>query len=150
MRGQSVEEIIEGLLEPLLEERGLVLVDLELKSMGKRKLLRVFVDRKEGEVTLDDCADLSRELSFQLDVRDPIAGPYVLEVSSPGLNRTLKKPREFRWALGKKVRVLSSHGDYSGTLLSYSDGEVEIEKEGEVMRFSPDEVLKVKLNEVIP
>ena len=82
------------LLQPLLDEKGLELVELEFNKVGRGYLLRVFID-KPGGGNLDDCADLSRELSVQLDVEDCIPGRYNLEVSSPGRNRPLKSERDF-------------------------------------------------------
>jgi len=89
------------------EDLGLELVSVDLLAKGKRFLLRVFVD-KEGGVTIMDCERMSRSLEALLDVEDPIKGPYVLEVSSPGLDRPLVKQRDFDRSVGKLVRIVSS------------------------------------------
>ena len=85
---------IEALLMPILTDLGMELVDLEFKREGHSWFLRLFID-KPGGVTLDDCAEVSREVSALLEVEDPIEAPYRLEVSSPGIDRPLKKPADF-------------------------------------------------------
>lgn len=92
------------LAEPLLSHQGMELVDLEYKREGRAMVLRLYIDR-EGGVTLDDCALVSRELSEVLDVEDFIPGHYTMEVSSPGLNRPLKKERDYQRYLGRLIRV---------------------------------------------
>jgi len=81
---------VTALVQPILDSMGLELVELEFKKVGRSFVLRLFID-KAGGVTMDDCADVSRELSLLLDVEDCIPGRYTLEVSSPGLDRPLKK-----------------------------------------------------------
>jgi ribosome maturation factor RimP len=95
---------LEQLITPILADFALELVDLELKGEGRRQVLRIFID-KPGGVTLDDCAEVSREVSALFEVEDPIEGAYVLEVSSPGLDRPLKKLRDFERAAGKLVKL---------------------------------------------
>ncbi len=95
---------LEKLITPIVSDFSLELVDLELKGEGRRQVLRVFID-KPGGVTLDDCAEVSREISALFEVEDPIEGAYVLEVSSPGLDRPLKKLRDFERAVGKLVKL---------------------------------------------
>lgn len=95
---------IRDLAGPILEEMGLELVDLEFKREGRAWALRFFVD-KEGGVTLDDCADFSREIDALLEVEDLIPAAYRLEVSSPGLDRPLKKADDFRRFAGRLVKI---------------------------------------------
>lgn len=95
----AVEEIVEGLLAGSNLE--LVAVDY---LREKDWYLRVFID-KEGGIEIDDCQDLSRRLEEVLDAKDLIKGSYILEVSSPGLDRELKKPRDFQREQGKSVDV---------------------------------------------
>lgn len=144
---EEIERKVEKLLEPLLKERGLTLVDIELKGLGNRKVLRIFID-KAGGVTIEDCRELSEEFSLIMDVEDPIPGSYILEVSSPGLNRVLKKEREFIWAKGKKVRIVSKNGEYSGYLYDYKDGNFLIEIEGKIIKLKGEDVLKIQLDEI--
>ena len=95
---------IEQLILPILSGYGLELADLELKGEGRRQILRIFID-KPGGVTLDDCAEVSREVSILFEVEDPIAAAYTLEVSSPGLDRPLKKARDFERHTGQLIKV---------------------------------------------
>lgn len=99
-------EKIEGILVPILEDRGLALFDVEFHPTGKRWLLRIYIDRKPS-VTIDDCEYVSRELSRVLDVDDVIDHPYTLEVSSPGLTRPLKKKEDFARSRGRKCRIVT-------------------------------------------
>lgn len=100
----SVTEQIAALVQPLLEDAGLELVDLEYKREQNGWTLRFFLDR-EGGISLDDCADASREISSLLDVEDIIQTAYNLEVSSPGIERPLKKLVDFERFSGKLARI---------------------------------------------
>ncbi len=145
---EHIEKRIEEILEPLLEERRMVLVDIDLRGAGRRYVLRIFVD-KEGGVTINDCADLSEELSAILDIEDPIPGPYILEVSSPGLDRVLTKDRELRWAQGKRVRVLTEKGEEKGVLGDFDSETLIIKKDnGEEVKFGRKDILKIQLDEI--
>jgi ribosome maturation factor RimP len=99
-----VEQQVEEIAESLVTSEGMELVDLEYRREGPRWVLRLFID-KDGGVTVDDCAMISRELGDLLDVKDVIPQSYVLEVSSPGLNRRLKKKRDFSRFAGHKVEL---------------------------------------------
>jgi len=95
------------LADPVVTHEGLELVDVEFGREQHGTVLRVFIDRAGGEggVSLDDLTRVSRQLSDLLDVHDVVAGPYNLEVSSPGIDRRLRRPEQFRRFVGKKVRV---------------------------------------------
>jgi len=97
-------ERIEKLIQPILDDLGLELVDLEYQREGHGWVLRFFLD-KEGGVTLDDCALASREFSAILDVEDLIETAYHLEVSSPGIDRPLKKVKDFERFAGQLIRI---------------------------------------------
>jgi len=103
---KSVEEKVHALATRMAEECGFEVVDMQLWAKGKRTLLRVFID-KEGGITLDNCETFSRRFEALLDVEDPITGAYTLEVSSPGLDRPLKKSEDFKKNLGKLVRIIT-------------------------------------------
>jgi ribosome maturation factor RimP len=103
---RNVEEAVRDLALQVAGEYGYEVVDVNLLGRGKRILLRVFLD-KEGGVTLNDCEIFSRRLESLLDVEDPIAGPYTLEVSSPGLDRPLKSLNDFAKNVGKLVRIVT-------------------------------------------
>ncbi len=95
---------VEELAESLVTSEGMELVDLEYRREGRRWVLRLFID-KDGGITLDDCASISRQLGDLLDVKDVIPHAYVLEVSSPGLNRRLRKKEDFSRFAGRKVEL---------------------------------------------
>jgi len=98
---------IRELIEPAIDSMGVELDDMELGRMKGKILLRVYIE-KQGGVSIDDCEKVSREIATVLDVEDPVPGAYVLEVSSPGLDRPLRKPRDFIRFSGKKVRVVTN------------------------------------------
>lgn len=100
----DVVSAIESLLAPILADFGIELVELEYRREGRGMLLRLFID-KPGGVTLDDCSEVSREVSAILDVEDPIATAYRLEVSSPGLDRPLRKPADYARFAGQLVKI---------------------------------------------
>jgi ribosome maturation factor RimP len=140
------------LCEPVVAGQGYELVDLEFKNepgVGGW-VLRLFID-KEGGVTLDDCASLSRELSAVLDVEDAIQVGYSLEVSSPGLNRPLKKESDFARFVGKKAKIRTRHPvgesrrNFSGTLLGVALGKVKIDVGDQVCEVPVDDVEKANL-----
>lgn len=93
-------------VEPVVRSEGLVLVEMQFRPEGSGQVLRLYVDRPEGGVTLDECSQVSRQLSDLLDVEDLIPGRYRLEVSSPGLTRRLKTSRDFELFAGRPVRVI--------------------------------------------
>jgi len=101
---KQVQHQVEEIAESLVTSEGMELVDLEYRREGPRWVLRLFID-KDGGVTVEDCAMVSRELADILDVKDIIPQTYVLEVSSPGLNRRLRKKRDFSRFAGQKVEL---------------------------------------------
>ncbi len=100
----EVVERVERLVAPILESLGLFLWNIEFRREGPRWLLRIYIDRESG-VTLDDCEAVSRDLGVALDVEDIIPHSYTLEVSSPGLDRTLSRPEHFKRFIGNRVKV---------------------------------------------
>ena len=105
---------IRDLAESVTRRRDLRLWDVEMGGQPGRSILRVYIDAKEGAVDLDTVAEVSEELSRALDLRDPIPGRYTLEVSSPGLERSLREPEHFVLSVGKKVTVKTTevmHGN---------------------------------------
>lgn len=103
----DLEIRVKRLIEPIIKDMGIELEDIELTRMAGKALLRIFIDKKGG-VTIDDCEKVSREIEAQLDVEDPMPSSYILEVSSPGLDRLLKRPEDFKRFCGKAVRVITS------------------------------------------
>ncbi len=141
------------IIEPVVTGQGYELVDVEFKNEMGGWVLRVFIDnpRAEGGVGLDDCANVSRELSAVLDVEDVIPGHYSLEVSSPGLNRPLKKEADFARFVGKKAKIRTRHPvgesrrNFSGTLLGVDGGKVRIDVGDQVCEVPVDDVEKANL-----
>lgn len=124
----NTESLLTALLEPLIEAMGYRLWGLEYIGQGRHSLLRVYLD-KEGGVNIEDCAQVSRQVSSLLDVEDPISGEYTLEVSSPGLDRGLFKLQQFLDYAGHhaKVRLARSFEgkrNFSGQIKNVVDDEV--------------------------
>jgi len=131
----SKDELLK-LLEPAVEQLGFELADLELKTGGRDGLLRVFIDKAEG-IGIEDCEAVSRQVSAILDVEDPLPGNYTLEVSSPGLDRTLTKPDHFRRFMGQDVKVklrfpLAGRRNFRGALSAADEDRIEVEVDGEL------------------
>lgn len=103
---KDLEIKVRGVIEPVVSSLGIAVDYIELTKMGGKFLLRVFIE-KEGGVTLDDCELVSREVEAVLDVEDPIPSAYVLEVSSPGLDRPLRNPADFRKFSGRTARIVT-------------------------------------------
>lgn len=104
MQAQEVEALITEMLEPLLQDTELTLVDVEYVREKKDWYLRIYLD-KPGGVEIDDCQLISEKLTTVLDEQDPIPDKYFLEVSSPGIDRPLKKDKDFEAAYGTKVDI---------------------------------------------
>lgn len=127
---KTAVEKIEASLMPIIRDGNLELVEVEFRPSGKRWLLRIYID-KEGGVTIEDCAWVSRELSMVLDVEDVIDHPYRLEVSSPGLTRKLTRREDFVRYKGKRCRIITTEpiagrNEFRGNILDITDDSVEI------------------------
>lgn len=101
----KVENSIWAIAEPIADECGVELIEVEFVKEGNEWFLRLYIDKPESMVELDDCENVSRRLSEQLDVKDPIEQAYRLEVSSPGIERPLKLDKDFLRFKGDKVRA---------------------------------------------
>ena len=137
---ETYESKTEEFLKPLIEEHHFELVDVEYVKEGSNWYLRAYID-KEGGISVDDCEVISRRLSDWLDKEDFIEDSYILEVSSPGLGRPLKKEKDFVRSVGKQVdirlyRQRDNQKDFTGILTSYDKDSVTIEGEdGEELVF---------------
>ncbi|WP_300362163.1 ribosome maturation factor RimP [Hydrogenimonas sp.] len=128
----------------VVESHGAKLYDTEVVNEDGHTVYRVYI-LKDGGVDLDLCADISRDLSPMLDVYPPVSGQYYLEVSSPGVERTLKKPEHFEQSVGEKVYLKLSSGDrVKGTLKGFENGEVILETEHGEERFPLNEIRKAR------
>jgi len=131
MARSSVIEDVTRLVEPVARERGLELVDVEFLPSGRRSVLRLTLDRETG-IGLDDRAEASREMSDVLDAHDVVPGAYVLECSSPGVNRPLRRAEDFARFVGKAVRVrthapIDGKRTFLGVLVDATPERIEIE-----------------------
>ena len=134
-RREQYEERTEQLLMPSVDENNFERVDIEYVKEAGNWFLRVYID-KQGGITIDDCELVSRVLSEQLDKDDFIEDSYILEVSSPGLGRPLKKEKDFERSIGKEVEVrlfqaINKQKEYIGILTSYDKDTVTVELEEE-------------------
>ncbi|MEW6263690.1 MAG: ribosome maturation factor RimP [Thermodesulfobacteriota bacterium] len=152
MRPDELEVVqrVTDLAEPVLKEEGLELVEAQYRRERGGYVLRLFIDRAAGSgVTLDDCVQASRELGRLLDVEEVIAGPYTLEVSSPGLDRPLRRPADFHRFAGRLVRVRTAAPEgrrtIKGRLLGLRDGRIELEAEGRRVSVLYEEAKSVRL-----
>jgi ribosome maturation factor RimP len=146
--GERVSRL-EEMVQPILRDHGLELVDLEWRD-GPRGMLRVAVD-KPGGVVVGDCERVSREIGDVLDVAGLISTGYDLEVSSPGLERRLRSEREFRWAIGKRVRCWQSGGaEVQGRLREVLSERLVLEHEGQRIEVPRASVTKARLDAELP
>jgi ribosome maturation factor RimP len=140
---QTITQAIADLAEPVLDDMGYELVDVAYLSKYGRWTLRLTID-KEGGVTIDDCARVSAELGDLIDVKDIMTQHYVLEVSSPGLDRPLKKEKDLVGAVGKRIKVktlepVKGRRKFVGTLTRFEGGILYLDmEEGAVALPWPD------------
>ena len=131
---KTLESRIAALVEPVVKEKNLELVDVEYVREGAHWYLRIYID-KDGGVDMDDCTEISYKVSDLLDKQNPIPQAYMLEVSSPGLERPLKKEEDFARFQGKLVTVHTAvpyqgYQEFSGNLVGLVNEEIVLEYEG--------------------
>lgn len=150
---ELVRERVIALVEPVLRGEGYELVEVEFTGAARNALLRIYVD-KPGGITVDDCASVSHVVSPLLDVDDPIDSAYDLEISSPGLDRPLRRPEDYEKYAGRKVKVktfgpLPGAADnrkvFPGVLKGFEDGQVVVDVDGTEFRIPHDAVAKANL-----
>ena len=144
---------IEQTVAAALEGQGVELVDLVIQNQGRKKLLQFFVD-KQGGVTLDDCAELTDKIDSVLEMENLIDGAYILEVSSPGIKRALKKPAHFKKFINERVRVIvktpiEGRGFFTGTIASADDNGFVLDDGTTQFNFKYTDVKKVNLDPVL-
>lgn len=134
------------LLEPVVTAEGFDLEDLTVTPAGRRRLVRVVVDRDDG-VSLDDVAEVSKAVSAALDSGDLMGGgPFVLEVTSPGVDRPLTEPRHWRRARGRLVRAESSDGtSIDGRVIAADESGVELDVDGTPRHFGYEQVARARV-----
>lgn len=144
---------IEQTVANALQGQNVELVDLVIQNQGRKKLLQFFVD-KEGGVTLDDCAELTDKIDSILEMENLIDGAYILEVSSPGVKRALKKPEHFKKFINERIRVvlktpLEGRGFFTGTIASADDDGFVLEDGLNQFNFKYDNIKKANLDPVL-
>ena len=147
----NTEKRIEELIQPTVTEMGYELVDVEFVKEGPNWYLRIFID-KEGGVTIDDCEVVSKTLEKIFDEKDPIEQAYFLEISSPGIDRPLKKKEDFIKYNGEMVDIklykpYEGSKEYTGKLVDYNedDGTVTVEIDGKETAFAKKEIASIRL-----
>jgi ribosome maturation factor RimP len=148
---EAVESKIEEIAQRVAESEGLEIVEVEVKGGGAQRFVRISIDKPDG-VTHADCESVSQQVGTILDVEDVVpGGRYTLEVSSPGVERKLRKPQDFERFRGKKAKITlrnehEGRRTWEGTLAGIEEGAVALEIEpGKMLRFPLDEVHKANL-----
>lgn len=146
----KVSDLTAELAGPIAAENGCSLWDVEYVKEAGDWYLRVYID-KEGGVSINDCEAVSRPLSDTLDECDPIEGSYILEVSSAGADRVLKKTEHFSRFLGSQVdvklyRAREGRKELTGTLMGYENGDVTVELPGGPVILEKKDVAQVRLH----
>jgi len=149
-RREEYEAKFEQLLLPVTKECGVEIYDVEYVQEGRDWYLRAYID-KEGGVTIDDCEQVSRKISDIMDKEDFIADAYILEVSSPGLGRALKKDKHLARSIGEAVEIktykpIEKRKDFSGILEAFDADSITVRtEEGSSMKFERDSVALIRL-----
>jgi len=143
------ESAITELIEPTVLAMGLQLWGIDLSQRGKYSILRIYIEREEG-VTITDCEKVSRQVSAILDMEDPIAGEYTLEVSSPGLDRPLFTSEQFGRFIGSDVKVRLHHPvdgrrKLNGSIENVSGDEIMLSVDGEGFRLQHTDIEKANV-----
>lgn len=146
---ETYEAKTETLLSPIVRENGVEIYDIEYVKEGADWYLRAYID-KPGGVTIQDCENVSRALSDALDQADFIEDAYILEVSSPGLGRTLKKDKHLEMSLGSKVelktyKAFENCKEFSGILKGYDETTITLETDNGLQVFEKADVALIKL-----
>ena len=151
-KGGSTVNTVWNIAEPIAKQLGLRLWDVRFEKEGANWYLRVFID-KDGGVSIDDCVDMSHALDKPLDDADPIEQSYCLEVSSPGIERDLKRDSHFEECIGKKIKIklirpLDGQREFSGILEEYEGGNVHISfADGSGLVINKKETSYIKLDD---
>lgn len=148
-RRETYEEKTENLLSPIAEANGVEIYDVEYVKEGSNYYLRAYIDKPEG-VNIIDCENVSRALSDALDKEDFIPDAYILEVSSPGLGRTLKKDKHLHKSIGQKVEIklfkpIDRCREFAGILESFDAGSITILEGEEKRKFARQDIALIRL-----
>jgi|TARA_B100000315_G_scaffold188134_1_gene177863 ribosome maturation factor RimP len=149
MGKSSIHQTVAEIIEPITREENIELVDVEYKKVGKTWALRIYIDKNLG-VTLGDCQRISRQAEDLIEVHEVITNPYVLEVSSPGLDRPLKKERDFIRNKGKQVQVKSfspvnGKKQRIGTVQDFKNGTLYLKDPAGIQEIPLGDIAQAKL-----
>lgn len=145
----AVSDQIEKLIEAPIESLGYELVGVEYMQGGQAPVLRIYIDAEQG-ISIEDCERVSHQVSGVLDVEDPIKQAYQLEVSSPGFDRPLFKPKDFERFIGAQAKIslklpVAGRRNFTGQLQGFEQGEILIEVDGEVYALPLAKLAKARL-----
>lgn len=149
MAYNKTEKEVKELLTPIIDERGIILWDIEFKKEGPSYVLRIYLD-KDGGIGINDCEEVSRALSAVLDERDPIPEAYMLEVSSAGLDRIIKYDFHFEKCMGKNVdaklfAALDGVKEFTAKLTGFDGENVTMEKDGSEITLPFNKISSLRL-----
>lgn len=149
MRTKEIKKRVYDLAEDIALQECVEVVDVEMSGNPGRYIVRVFIDR-DGGVTITDCESFSRNLGALMEIDDPIPTSYYLEVSSPGIERVLRKPSHFNRFVGETVNIRLEHvtggrRKISGTITEVTESYVVIEQEGERIIIDYENIKKARL-----
>ena len=150
MLSRKVIEIVEKILLPILNNKNLELIDIEYKKDGNNWFLRVSIDKEPGGIDIEDCEEVSEELSKKLDEVDPIPNPYFLEVASPGAERPLKNEKDIKKSIGKNVHIstytpIGGKKVFEGKLVKFEDNILTIEESKKLIEIPYQQAANIRL-----
>ena len=149
MKKSEIEDYCTKLVTPIIDENSYELVDVEYVKEGADYYLRVYAD-KEGGINIDDCVLISRALEAKLDEEDRIENAYILEVSSPGLTRPLKKDKDFNRSIGKAVDIklftkINGVKELTAVLENFTDEDISITYNDELINIKRKDIAMIRL-----
>ena len=145
----NIEEKVENLVKPIIENIGYELYDVEYAKEGKDYYLRIFIDKQEG-ITIDDCEKVNDAIKDKLDEEDYIKQQYFLEVSSPGIERVLRKDKHLEQNIGEEISInlfkkdAEGNKSYIGKLKAFTNEEILIEQDGKEIKLERKNISQIK------
>lgn len=140
---------LNDLIKPAIEKMGYELTDLEVKNQDREQLISIFIDNLTG-IKIEDCEIVSRQISLLLDVENPISGKYILEVSSPGLDRKLTKLNHFKRFIGNELRIkllrsMDGRRNFRGKLLAANKESIKVQVDDQLYKLPIDMIETARL-----
>jgi len=144
----------ESIVGSALAASGFELIDLIVQNQGSKKLLQFFVDKTCGGINLDECEAASRVIDSVLEMENIIDGAYILEVSSPGVNRVLKKPEHFKKYVGERAKItlktpIENRANFTGVITAAGDADMTLEDGTNKFVFKYEDIKKAHLDPVL-